>query len=160
MTISVSRAGKLIINESGYVDAVLTSIEVKDDEDDKGRDRTQLEWTFAVETTKGKSRKLLWTGLNVNGEKTYFPVDANGVVSEGLYNKLTQILLGLNLVTELQLHSGEDINIDLETLIGKSFKFKVVPQKNKPSLSDIDIPTIKFADVPTEPARSKLTVGK
>jgi hypothetical protein len=161
MAISVSRAGKLIIGEDGYVTATLSNIEVLDQTDEKGRERTQLEWEFAIQTTKGASRKLMWTGVNLNSDKTYRPVDDNGVVSENPeYNKLTQVLLALGVITELQLHSGEDVDIDLESLIGKSFKFKVLPQKNKPQMSDIDIKTIKFTTATTEPKRSKLTVGK
>jgi len=161
MAISVSRAGKLIIGEDGYVEATLTNIEIQDQTDEKGRERTQLEWEFAIQTTKGASRKLMWTGLNINPDKTYRPVDDNGIVSENPeYNKLTQVLLALGVITELQLHSGEDVDIDLESLIAKSFKFKVTPNKLKPSLSDIDLKTIKFADVTSEPKRSKLTVSK
>lgn len=159
MAISISRVGKLIVDTEGYVIATLASIEAQDTTDEKGRERTQLEYIFKVPTTKGTSDKYLWTGLNVNPEKTYFPVDADGVVSsEGEYNKLTQLLLALGLLTDLQLHSGEDIDIDIEGLIGKTVKFKVVPNKNKPGLSDIDLKTIRFVDEATTPAK-KLTVG-
>jgi hypothetical protein len=159
MAISISRVGKLIIGEDGYVSATLNSIEIQDTTDEKGRERSQLEYIFKVPTSKGNADKYLWTGLNVNAEKTYYPVDADGVVSsEGQYNKLTQLLLSLGLLTELQLHSGEDIDIDVETLIGKAFKFKVIPQKNKPNMSDIDLKTIKFADVDSATSK-KLTVS-
>jgi hypothetical protein len=156
MAISISRVGKLVIGEDGYVTATLASIEIQDTTDEKGRERSQLEYVFKVPTTKGVSDKYLWTGLNVNPEKTYYPVDADGVVSaEGEYNKLTQLLLSLGLLTELQLHSGEDIDLDIETLIGKTFKFRVIPNKQKPSLSDIDLKTIQFV----ETVAKKLTVG-
>lgn len=156
MAISISRVGKLVIGEDGYVTATLASIEIQDTTDEKGRERSQLEYVFKVPTTKGTSDKYLWTGLNVNPEKTYYPVNTDGVVSsEGEYNKLTQLLLSLGLLTELQLHSGEDIDLDIETLIGKTFKFKVIPNKQKPSLSDIDLKTIQFV----ETVAKKLTVG-
>lgn len=147
MAISISRVGKLVIGEFGYVTATLESIEIKDTIDEKGKERSQLEYIFKVPTTKGISDKYLWTGLNVNPEKTYYPVDANGVVSsKAEYNKLTQLLLSLGLLSEVQLYSGEDINLDIESLIGKTFKFQVVPNKQKPTMSDIDLKTIKFVD--------------
>jgi hypothetical protein len=160
MAISISRAGKLIIGEDGYVTATLDTITVDDIVDEKGRERTQLQYVFKVPTTKGTADKYLWTGLNVNPEKTYYPVDANtGEVSQtGEYNKLTQLLLALGIISELQLHSGEDIDLDIETLIGKAFKFKVIPNKQKPSLSDIDLKSICFVKTtPTE--TKKLSVG-
>lgn len=148
MPISISRAAKLIIDTDGYVSATLKDVSVKDASN--GKDwGSQLEFIFAVPTTKGvTSDKYLWTGLNINPEKTYYPVDSDGVVSpEGEYNKLTQLLLSLGLITDRQLHSGEDINIDIEELIGKTFKFKVVPNKMKPGLSDIDLKTICFTAI-------------
>lgn len=162
MAISISRAAKLIVDTEGYVTAVLANIEAQDSVDEKGRDRTQLQFIFKVPTTKGVNTtadKYLWTGLNVNPEKTYYPVDSDGVVSsEGEYNKLTQMLLALGLLTDLQLHSGEDISIDIEALEGRTFKFKMLPNKVKPGLSDIDLKTIRFADEPTAQTK-KLTVG-
>lgn len=158
MAISISRVGKLVIGEDGYVTATLASIEAQDTADEKGRERTQLEYIFKVPTTKGTADKYLWTGLNVNPEKTYYPVDTNtGEISTiGEYNKLTQLLLALGILTELQLHSGEDIDLDIESLIGKTFKFKVIPNKQKPSLSDIDLKTIRFLETQVS---KKLTVG-
>lgn len=159
MAIQISRVGKLVIGEDGFVKATLHSLEAQDSVDLQGRERTQLEWVFKVPTTKGTSDKYLWTGLNINAEKTYYPVGADNVVStEGQYNKLTQLLLSLGLLTDLQLHSGEDVDIDIEMLIGKTFKFKVIPNKNKPSLSDVDVSTIKLIEN-TEPNSKKLTVG-
>jgi hypothetical protein len=159
MAISISRVGKLIIGDDGYVRATLASIEMQDTTDEKGRERTQLEYIFKVPTTKGTADKYLWTGLNVNSEKTYFPIDPDtGEISAtGEYNKLTQLLLALGLLTELQLHSGEDIDIDIESLIGKEFKFQVIPNRKKPNLSDIDLRTIRFVD--SSAATKKLTVG-
>jgi hypothetical protein len=159
MGIQISRVGKLVIGEDGFVTATLHSLEAQDSVDPQGRERTQLEWIFKVSTTKGTSDKYLWTGLNINAEKTYYPIDANGVVStEGQYNKLTQLLLSLGLLTDLQLHSNEDVDIDIETLKGKTFKFKVIPNKNKPSLSDVDVSTIKLIEN-AESNTKKLTVG-
>jgi len=147
MAISVSRAGKLITSEDGFVSATLRSLEVEDSIGSDNKERSQLKWTFEVPTTKGTSNKNLWTGLNVNHEKNYYPVDADGVVStKAEYNKLTQLLLSLGLITEIQLHSEADVELDLETLVGRVFKFKPIRQKNNPNFSDIDISAICFAD--------------
>lgn len=162
MAISISRAAKLIIDADGYVTAKLDSIKIVEFVDKQGDERSELEFIFKVPTTKDintTSDKYLWTGLNVNHQKTYFPPDANGIISsKGEYNKLTQLLLAIGLISESELHSGENIDIDIEELIGKTFKFKVLPNKVKHGLSDIDLKTIRIADEPTTPAK-KLTVG-
>jgi hypothetical protein len=151
MAITVSRSGKVVKGEDGFVTAKLDSLEIQENDGNE-----QLQWVFKIPTTKGISDKYLWTGLNINSEKTYYPVDTDGVVSAGQYNRLTQILLSLEIISESELKSEADVNIDLEALIGKTFRFKVVPQKNKPSLSDIDIRSIQL--VKEEP--SAATVSK
>ncbi|PHJ55795.1 hypothetical protein VF14_31875 [Nostoc linckia z18] len=157
MAISISRAGKLITDANGFVSATLATLEVQDTQDEQGRERSQLQFIFKVPTTKGESDKYLWTGLNVNAEKTYYPVDSDGVVSSTPeYNKLTQLLLSLGLISVKQLDSNDEIELDLETLIGQKFEFKVIPNKLKPSLSDIDLKNIRL--VKEQPSKS-LTVG-
>ena len=159
MPISVTRAGKLIIGDDGFVTATLRSLELEDSVDLENKERSQLKWGFEVPTTKGTSDKYLWTGLNVNHEKNYYPVDADGVVSkEAQYNKLTQILLSLGMITETQLHSEEAVELDLEALIGRNFKFKPIRQKNNPNFSNIDISAIYFADESAS-SNQKLTVS-
>jgi hypothetical protein len=161
MAIQISRVGKLITDADGYVTGILYNLEVKSYKDENNKDREQLELVFKVPTTKGTSDKYLWTGLNINSEKTYYPVDANGVVStEGQYNKLTQLILSLGLLTELELFKDDDVKIDVEALIGRTFKFKVIPQRNKPNLSDIDISSIKLVVDDTNITTKHLTANK
>lgn len=139
MGITIGRAGKLVTDNDGFVTATLDSIELTKELD-------QLEWVFKVQTTKKVTDKYLWTGLNVNEVKSYYPVDNEGVVSKiAEYSKLTQLALSLELITEDQLLDKDfDFEFDVETLIKKTFRFKVIPQRNKPHLSDIDIKTIKL----------------
>ncbi|MBD2208116.1 hypothetical protein [Calothrix sp. FACHB-168] len=161
MGISISRAGKLIIDVDGYVSANLDSLQVVDSADENGRERSQLEFIFKVPTTKGTSDKYLWTGLNVNSEKTYYPVDDDGVISTTPeYNKLTQLLIALGLLTEEKLNSDDELDIDIESLVGQEFQFKVKPNKLKPALSDIDIKSIRFKVAPQASKTIQITKDK
>ncbi len=145
MAINVSRAAKLVTDSEGYVTATLDSITEQTKINGDGKDNTQLQWIFKIPTSKKTADKYLWTGCNVNSQRTYYPVDADGVVSKtGEYNKLTQLLLSLKLITEAEVLSDEDIELDLETLIGKEFKFKVIPDRDKPALSDIVVTSVQL----------------
>lgn len=146
MAITIGRAGKLVTDNEGFVIGTLDSIELTKDVDLNDKEREQLEWVFKVPTTKKVTDKYLWTGLNVNEIKSYYPIDNEGVVSKvAEYSKLTQVALSLELISEDQLLDKDfDFEFDVETLIGKTFRFKVIPQRNKPHLSDIDIKTIKL----------------
>lgn len=146
MAITIGRAGKLVTDNEGYVTATLSTIDLTKNIDLNDKEREQLEWVFKVQTTKKVTDKYLWTGLNVNEVKSYYPIDNEGVVSKvAEYSKLTQVALSLELITEDQLLDKDfDFEFDVETLIGKTFRFKVIPQRNKPHLSDIDIKTIKL----------------
>ena len=161
MTISISRAGRLVLDDNGLVHARLITIEVVDSVDDRGKERTELEWSFEVPTTKGTAIKRLWTGLNVNAKKTYYPTDENGVILPPEYNKLTQVTLSLGLIDEVLLHSDADIDLDLQMLIGKDFTFAVIPQKLKPHLSDIVLTSLRFKPEEIDNGAAKaLTVGR
>ncbi len=147
MAINISRASKIITDTEGYVTAKLFSVVEKISLDPKGKEITQLEWVFKVPTTKKVADKYLWTGINVNSQRTYYPIDANGVVSPNPeYNRLTKLLLALGLLTEQELNSDDDIDLDIEELVGREFKFKVIPDREKPALGDIDIATMQLLD--------------
>ncbi len=77
MAINISRASKIITDSDGYVTAKLSSVVEKISLDPKGKEITQLEWVFKVPTTKKLADKYLWTGCNVNAQRTYYPIDAN-----------------------------------------------------------------------------------
>ena len=147
MAINISRAGKVVTDSEGYVIATLDSITEESKVNGGGKKSLQLEWIFKIPTTKNVADKYLWTGVTVNSDRNYYPIDAEGVVSKNPeYNKLTQLLLTLKLISEEELHSDEEIDLDIESLISKKFKFKVIPNKVKPGLSDIDITTIQLIE--------------
>jgi hypothetical protein len=150
MAIKIGRAAKLTTDNKGYTVAKLHSVDVKEQVDSKGKVSEQIEWVFKVPTTKGKDAdKYMWTGVNVNSEKTYYPIDPDtGEVDREnpQYNKLTQFLLSLGVITEKQVISDADIDLDVESFIGKSFRFKVIANQERPALGDIDISSIKLVN--------------
>ncbi|MBG1258415.1 hypothetical protein [Nostoc commune] len=159
MGITVTRAGKLIVDEDGYVTATLASIEVVDHPEDSNGNRKQLEFIFKVPTNKGTSDKHLWTGVTINAEKSYYPVDPQTGEREASpeYNLLTQMLLALGTLSEESLKSDDEINFDIESLVGRAFKFHVIPSRTNPSLSDIVVKSMCFAETDVRLATANTT---
>ncbi len=135
----ISRATKIQSDDQGYVVAELIAVELTEYEYGQ-----QLEWAFSVANSKGaKSLLRLWTGLAINDERTYYPEDGDG---KGEYNKLTQLLLQLKLIDQKLLKSTEEPDIDLEELVGKSFRFQVTPDKKRPALKNINLKTLEIVN--------------
>ncbi len=160
MAITITRAGKLIIDEDGYVTAPLASVEIVDHPEDSNGNRKQLKFIFEIPTNKGTSNKPLWTGVTINPEKSYYPVDP--VTGEYAplpeYNLLTQMLLALGILSEESFKPDYEINFDIESLVGRIFKFHVTPSRTNPNFSDILIPSMRFAETdikPTDPNATK-----
>lgn len=131
----ISRATKIESDSDGYVEGELISIE----DAEKSLYGEQIEWVFAVKNTSGKSSLIrCWTGLNVNDEKTYYPEPG----AKPQYNMLTQILLSIGVVDEKTLRSKEEIDCELNDLVGKLYRFKLTPDKKRPALKRLDVSTI------------------
>lgn len=135
----VTRATKIESGDDGYVLTELISIEPAED----SKYGEQYEWIFIAPNSAGKNSPIRqWTGIQVNNEKTWYPDES----SKGEYSKLVQILLRLNVIDEELLHSKTDIDIELNDLIGKKFRFKMIPDKKRPGLKRIDLKTIELAN--------------
>jgi hypothetical protein len=135
----ISRATKIQSDEQGFVVAELIAIELTE-----SQYGDQFEWVFSVGNSKGaKSLMREWTGLSINDEKTYYPEDGDG---KGEYNKLTQMLLQLKLIDLKLLKSKEEPDIDLEKLVGKSFRFQITNDKKRPGLKRINLKTLELID--------------
>ena len=143
-SLSAKKIGKVAVDSEGFVNATLKSISETEQYDDKGRRQPQFEFIFAVANQNNKSTtdKYLWTSVNLNPEKYTWTDDESGEVITG-YSKLTQLALLTGLLTEAELLSDEDFEADLESLIGQEFKFKLVPQRNKPNMTRIEFKTIQ-----------------
>lgn len=162
MSITISRAGKLIIDEDGYVTAPLTSVEIVDHPEDSNGNRKQLKFIFEVPTNKGTSNKPLWTGVTINPEKSYYPVDPETGERASLpeYNLLTQMLLALGILSEESLKSDDEINFDIESLVGRIVKFHVTPSRTNPNFSDVLVKSMRFAETDVQPVTAKTTKEK
>uniref|UniRef100_A0A0C1R8B5 Uncharacterized protein n=1 Tax=Tolypothrix bouteillei VB521301 TaxID=1479485 RepID=A0A0C1R8B5_9CYAN len=145
MPITIGKAAKLEVNNDGYATGKLVAIEVKELKNTETGEieGTQLEWCFGVLNSKGVlSKVFVWTGLNVNPEKTYSPKDGG----EPQYNKLTQMLLAMQAISQEQLESKEEIDFDVESLVNQEFRFKLVNRKESLIWRDIDLKTITPVD--------------
>ncbi|GAA6614910.1 hypothetical protein [Scytonema sp. NUACC26] len=144
MPTNIRKAAKLEVNNDGYATGKLVSVEVKELKDTETGEieSTQLEWCFGVLNSKGVlSKVFVWTGLNVNPEKTYLPKDGG----EPQYNKLTQMLLSMQAISKEQLESKEEIDFDVESLVNQEFRFKLVNRKGSVIWQDIDLKTITLS---------------
>lgn len=150
----ISRATKIESDDTGYVRGELISLEYAEN----SKFNEQLEWVFAVTNSLGKKSLVrVWTGLNINDEKTYYPEDGG----KPQYNKLTQMLLGIGKIDEKTLHSKEEIDLDLNDLTDKEYLFKLVPDKKNPALKRLDVSSIKLSqEVNTEPTAENATSNK
>lgn len=150
MAIKIGRAAKLTTDSDGYTVGTLNSVDIKEQVDSKGKVSQQIEWIFKVTTTQGKSAdKYMWTGIKINSERTYYPTNhVTGEVNrqDPQYNKLTQFLLSIGVINEKQVLSDTEVDLDVESFIGKAFRFKVIPDQERPALGDIDISSIKIVE--------------
>lgn len=135
----ISRATKIEANSNGYVEGELISLDFTEN----SQYNEQLEWVFAVANSSGKKSLVrLWTGININDEKTYYPEDGG----KPQYNKLTQILLGIGAIDQKLLSSKEEVDLELEEFVGKVYQFKLVSDKKNPALKRLDVSSIRLAE--------------
>lgn len=135
----ISRATKIESNSDGYVQGELISLDFAENPMYK----EQLEWVFVVTNSLGKKTLMyVWTGLKINNEKTYYPEDSG----KPQYNKLTQILLGIGTIDKKTLSSKEDIDLELDELVGKNYRFKLISDKKNPALKRLDVSSIQLAE--------------
>lgn len=137
-------ADSIAVDDEGYAVGTLTSVEFDQYTDDEtGEISDQLVFIWETKTRKGKDTKVrFWTGLNINPT----PRTVNG---KKTFNALTQLLLLHKIVTSEDLkklaQDEEYINqldIDLESMVGQTHKFKL--STNGRGLSKPDISTLKI----------------
>lgn len=144
----ISRANRIATTEDNLVTATLTSVDVIQSDiinQQTGEvvETEQIEWIWEVPTAiKGKTTNVHeWTGLNVNGEKTYYP--ENG---DPTYNKLTTILIKTGLLNEKTIDDADLESIDIESLIGQKFEFELERRAKKRNIKSVKLSTIKLVD--------------
>jgi hypothetical protein len=140
MAIDPRMLNALKVDNSGFATGELTAI-TDVDSSESNYDREQYEFEFVVNATKKPLIIKLWTGVTLSGEK--YAID--GKKSD--YNKLTRLLLNLEVITKEQLveahRKGEDIPISLDSLIGTKIKFKPLKTAKSKGLSQIDLSTLE-----------------
>lgn len=135
-------ADSIAVDDDGYAKATLASIEFDQYTDSEGEITEQILFQWETKTRKGVDTKLrFWTGLNINPT----PRSVNGKTT---YNALTQLLLIHQIISVSDLKKLaqnesyiNELEIDLEKMIGQSHKFKL--NTNERGLAKPDIPTLK-----------------
>lgn len=140
MSLKTKLANKPIVDKDGYANAVLESITFIDASETEF-DREQFQFSFKVKGTRKEMTINLWTGTSISGEKY-----DNGTSID--YSKLSKIVMQLNLISEKKLidayQTGNDPEVNLESLIGASVRFKLAKSLKKSGLSQIDLDSIKL----------------
>ena len=141
MSLKTKLANKPIVDKDGYANALLESITVIDASENEF-DREQFQFSFKVKGTRKEMTMNLWTGTTISGQKY-----DNGVEVE--YSKLSKIVLKLGLIGERELieayQTGDDPEVDLDSLIGVKVKFKLGKAIKKGGLSQIDLNSIQLS---------------
>lgn len=144
MPIKAKAANRPILDNDGYVSAILADITETTFETDDS-EREQLLFDFLVKGTKKQINFKLWTGLTISSDKNWVRFKN----TEPEYSKLTQICLALSLFKESELIEddskiADSLGSQLESLKGKSVKFKLL--KTKTGLNSIDFTTLTLVN--------------
>lgn len=122
MGLKVKTANCIKIDDSGYAAGIIAYVTFLDG-DENEYEQEQFLFDFLVEGTKKSVNMKVWTRTKVSGQKYQ-----NGSKTE--YNKLTVLCLRLGLFSESELvkayENGQDLDVDLDKLKGKSVKFKLL----------------------------------
>jgi hypothetical protein len=120
-------ADSIAVDDSDFATGTLTNIELNPyPNDETGELTDQLKIQFSTKTRKGKDTKINdWLGLNIS------PIGKK-VNNKTVYNALTQILIITGTITVADLKKLakdenylEEMTIDIESLLGREFKFKL-----------------------------------
>jgi hypothetical protein len=139
MALDPKMGNALKLDADGYATGELTAITALE-ASDSNYDKEQYQFDFIVNASKKPLTVKLWTGVTLSGEK--FSYDGK----KPDYNKLTKLLLNLDVITKEQLleahHEGKDIPITLSKMIGTKVKFKPLKTAKSKGLSQIDLTTL------------------
>lgn len=139
MPLQVRMANAIKIDDQGWASATIEDITyLSAEENEYG---PQYRFDFFADGTKRTINLKIWSGTSISAQKY-----ENGPNED--YSKLTRICLQLGLFTESQLkkfhEQGQEPDCDLEDLIGKKVRFKLLKKVKTGKLSQIDINTLKL----------------
>lgn len=115
MALRVQMGNRPVLDDDGFVHGVLKTI--GEEEVIPEREWESVRWEFESQGTIRPLIFRVWSGLKLN------PADDKGEL-----NRLTLLCLHLGAVTPEQLDSGQDPELDLESLVGLCVKFKLVKE--------------------------------
>jgi len=139
MALKAKIANKIETDSQGYVEGTIIAVLPCDERTEivKSKEITYAEqFEFQIQSP-GSLKPIIyriWTGQKVNSEKF--------VHDEKLtdYNKLTRLLIQLQMIDEKLLNDLSAIDVDVEKLEGTKIKFKLEKSKTKKGL---DIPNLR-----------------
>lgn len=133
-------SNKAKIDSNGYVIATIESIEHVD-ASSSDYEREQYNFSFKVKGTKKPIYMQLWTGTTISTQKYY-------IKSESDYSALSKLVMNLGLISEKDLTDvedlGEDVDINLNELVGKSVRFKLIKRSKRVKFDRPDLDTIEL----------------
>lgn len=148
MPLKAKIANKIVADDKGYTIGEIIGVnEIEERTEKEGKKEityaSQFEFMVSVDGTKKQTLLRFWTGININSEK--FENEENGTED---YNRLTRFLLNMKLIdskklTELDKAKVDELEIDLESLIGQKIRFKMDKSIKRKGLSVINIGSIE-----------------
>ena len=127
MVLKTKKANKLVIDNDGYIEAIIKSFDDSDKSIVKGKSLIEISdsisWEFQSVGNNGKKITIFYnTGNTINPEK----------MDDGFYNKLTDFSIAMGLIDESKLNElSNDIELDAESILGKKIKFQVEKSRKK-----------------------------
>lgn len=144
MALKAKVANKVVTDVKGFCEGTIQSIlEIEERIEKQGKKDVkfagQFEFTIISDGTAKSISHKIWTGQNINSEK--FTNQESGEID---YNRLTRLLINLELIKESELTKIKDAELpDLESLEGLQIKFKLEQSKKNQLFSVIDISSIR-----------------
>ena len=140
MRLTPTVSNKAVIDCNGNVTAVIENIEFIDRTDSE-YEREQYKWIIKVEGTKKPIYMTIWTGTKISTQKYYIGAELD-------HSSLSKIVMNLGLISEKDLTDvedlGEDVDINLNELIGKSVRFKLIKRSKRAKFERPDLDTIEL----------------
>ena len=127
MALKAKKANKLMIDNDGNIEAIIKSFDDSDKSIVKGKSLIEItdsiSWEFQSEGDNGKKITIYYnTGKTINPEK----------MDDGFFNKFTDFCIAMGLIDESKLSElSNDIELDVESILGKKIKFQVEKSQKK-----------------------------
>jgi len=141
MSIRPRKANSISKTDDGFVTAELVDI-TETTYESGDTESEQLLFDFLVPGAIRPVVMKMWTGITISPDKNWVPRPK----AKPELNKLSQLCIGLGLLTESELSTfnPDDLGDRLEALKGASVKFKTIESAKNRGLSQIDLKTLQL----------------